>query len=349
MKENSIALKRMVNQQIREPKFLQPAEVVKYMVAMQAQDYAGAKWAVGLRMQNSSDTIVEQAITDGKILRTHLLRPTWHFVSPEDIRWILALSAPRINAVNAGMYKKYELDNKVFSKSNDVFANTLQGNKQLTRSEIVTALQNSGIATDDLRLTLLLMHAELDAIICNGAKVGKQFTYALLDERAPVYPMLTHEEALTKLADGYFKTRGPATIHDFATWAGITVTDANTGLQNVGHQLINEIIEGKTYWMSYNAEHTNDKKTTACLLPAFDEFAIAYKDRDAIVNPKYLQQAKRVIFDPSIIVDNQVVGTWKRTVRTNKVDISLNLFGKPNIAQTKAVEQAVNRYKKYMD
>ncbi|SDD22583.1 Winged helix DNA-binding domain-containing protein [Mucilaginibacter pineti] len=246
------------------------------------------------------------------------------------------------------MYKKYELDYKVFSKSKEVFVNTLQGNKQLTRSEIVTALQNNDIATDELRLTLLLMHAELDAIICNGAKVGKQFTYALLDERAPSYPTLTHEEALTKLADGYFKSRGPATIHDFATWAGITVTDANIGLQNVRHQLVNEAIDGKTYWMPYNVELIADKKATAYLLPAFDEFAIAYKNRDAIVNSKYLQQARRVIFDPAIVVDNQVVGTWKRTVKTTTVNVSLNLFGKLNIAQTKAVEQAINWYKKFM-
>lgn len=347
MKDITIAAQRVINQQIHDPQFNKPEDVVKHMVAMQAQDYAGAKWAVGLRMQNATDSIIEQAITDGKILRTHLLRPTWHFVSPDDIRWILELSAPRINALNAAMYKKFELDSTILNKSKEVFIKTMQGNKQLTRSDITTAMQQEGIATDDLRLTLILMHAELHATICSGAKVGKQFTYALLDERTPTSPSLDHEEALTKLAEGYFNSRGPATVHDFAAWAGITITDANIGLQNVKHLLVSESINNKTYWMPDSAASIS-AKTTAYLLPAFDEFAIAYKDRDAIVNPKYLQQAHHVIFDPAIVVDNQVIGTWKRTIKTKAVDISLNLFGKLNKTQTKAVELAEKRYRKFL-
>ncbi|WP_183564934.1 winged helix DNA-binding domain-containing protein [Mucilaginibacter sp. SP1R1] len=348
MKDHHLASLRIYHQQIYHQQFKKPEEVVKYMVAMQAQDYAGAKWAVGLRMQNPKEGEIEQAITDGNILRTHLLRPTWHFVSPHDIRWILALTAPRINAINASYNKKFELNDAVFSKSNDLLANALQGNKQLTRPELVDLFNGAGIVTDDLRFTLLLMRAELDQVICSGARAGKQFTYALLDDRAPAAVTLKHEEALTRLASGYFASRGPATVHDFAIWAGLTVTEAGVALENIKPELISETIYNKVYWMPAYIPPTTAQKNRAYLLPAFDEFAIAYKDRDAAVNPLYLKQARHVIFDPAVIVDDQVAGTWKRTIKKNSVEVNLNLFGQLNKTQSKAVEAAVEAYRKFL-
>ncbi|MDN5289521.1 MAG: winged helix DNA-binding protein [Mucilaginibacter sp.] len=348
MKDHLPASLRIYNQRINNTDFTKPEDVVKYMVAMQAQDYAGAKWAIGLRMQNISENEIEQAITNSKILRTHLLRPTWHFVSPQDIRWILALSGPRIKAASNIQYKKFELTDTLFNKTNDLLAKALSENGQLARPEILNLFQRSGIVTDDIRFTLLLMRAELDQVICNGSRVGKQFSYTLLDNCAPVTPLLKHEEALTKLAGGYFNSRGPATVHDFANWAGLTVTDATIGLENVKSQFINEVINSKTYWMPNHADDIALPKTKAYLLPAYDEFANAYKDRDALVNPQYLQEARRVIFDPAIVVDDQVVGTWKRTIKKNTVDVNLNLFGKLNKTQTKAIEMAIVRYQKFL-
>jgi hypothetical protein len=348
MKQNHLATTRMLNQQIIMPRFNQPEDVVNYMVAMQAQDYAGAKWAIGLRMRNAKDDKIEQAISEGKILRTHLLRPTWHFVSPTNIRWLLKLTAPRIHAANAAMNKKFELNDKLFAKSNEILAKALQGNKQLARPAVESLLTQSGIATNDLRLTLLLMRAELDQVICNGAREGKQFTYALLDDHAPLVPQLSYEEALTKLATGYFNSRGPATLYDFAYWSGLTIYDARVGLENVKSQLINEIVDDKTYWMPDSKDFILPQKSTAYLLPMYDEFAIAYKDRTAMVNQLYLKQAMYVIFDAAIVVDNQVVGTWRRTLKKTKADITLNLFGKLNKSQTMAVESASKRYQKFM-
>lgn len=347
MKDNLLARLRMYNQYISNPVFCNPEDVVKNMLAIQAQDYAGAKWAIGTRMTSAKESVVEQAITDGRILRTHLLRPTWHFVAPWDIRWILALTAPRIHAINAGMYKKFELNATVFNKANEVFIQTMQGHKQLTRAELTGALNGNHIPTDDLRFTLLLMHAELDGVICSGARVGKQFTYALLDDRAPAAPSLTHEEALNKLATGFFNTRGPATVHDFANWSGLTIADASTGLEHIKGRLISEVIDGKTYWMPHHST-TVLTKNKAYLLPAYDEFAIAYKDRDALVAPQHKEQARYVIFDPVIVIDNQVVGNWKRTIKTNDVDISYNLFGKLNKIQDKALEAAAKRYRDFL-
>jgi len=347
MKDNIVARLRMQNQYISNPLFKKPEDVVKNMVAMQAQDYAGAKWAIGLRMATAHEKAVEQAITDGRILRTHLLRPTWHFVAPDDIRWILALTAPRIHAINAGMYKKFELDAAAFNKCNDVFVEAMQCNKQLTREQLTVVLNANNIQTDDLRFTIFLMHAELDGIICSGGRIGKQFTYALLDERAPSAPPLTRDEALTKLAKGFFNTRGPATTHDFANWSGLTLADAGKGLENVKTQFIKEVIDGKSYWMPNHPE-VIPTPNKAYLLPAYDEFAIAYKDRDALVMPKYKEQARYVIFDPVIVIDNQVVGNWKRTIKPKAVDVSYNLFGKLNKAQDKALGTASKKYIKFL-
>ncbi|HEY9194667.1 MAG TPA: winged helix DNA-binding domain-containing protein [Mucilaginibacter sp.] len=342
-----IAGLRMHHQHISHHVFNQPVDVVKHMVAMQAQDYAGAKWAVGLRMQKNTESVIEQAITDGTILRTHLMRPTWHFVSREDIRWLIELTAGRIHAINAGMYKKFELDTAIFNKSNDVFVKAMQGGNQLTRAELTDALNGAGIPTDDLRFTLLLMHAELDAVICSGGRQGKQFTYALLDERAPNASGINRNEALARLAYGYFNSRGPATVRDLAYWSGLTVADAQSGLEQVKHQFSHKTIDGITYWMpDYEPEPTKSK---AYLLPAYDEFAIAYQNRDHIVLPKYREQARYVVFDPVIVIDNQVAGNWKRTIKTNHVELSFNLFGKLNKGQTKAVDIAANNYKKFLE
>lgn len=347
MKNHHLASQRLYNQRINNTTFNKPEDVVKYMVAMQAQDYSGAKWAICLRMQNANEAAIEQAITDGKILRTHLLRPTWHFVSMEDIRWLLTLTAPRIKATSNTLYKKMELTDTLFSKTNDLLEKALTENRYLARPAILELFKRAGIATDDIRFTILLMRAELDQVICNGPRVGKQFSYALLDNCAPLTPALTHEEALTKLASGYFNSRGPATIHDFANWSGLTITDATIGLENIKSGLISEALDNKTYWMPDSTEITLPKPK-AYLLPTYDEFAIAYKHRDELVNPKYLKQAGQVVFDASIIVDDQIVGTWRRTISKNKVDVHLNLFGKLNKSQATAVEMAVKRYQKFL-
>ncbi len=173
---------RLFNQQIAETKFTKPEEIVNWLVAMQAQEYAMSKWAIGLRLPGSTDEMVEKAFTDGAILRTHLMRPTWHFVTPTDIRWLLKLTAPRVEAASAFMFRQLELDNKTFKRSNDIIAKTLDGGKQLTRTELQAALKQKKIIADRFRLSYLMMKAELDGIICSGARRGKQFTYSLLDE-----------------------------------------------------------------------------------------------------------------------------------------------------------------------
>jgi hypothetical protein len=348
MDKLEIARHRLLNQYISTQRFEKPDEIVKYMGAIQAQDYAGAKWAVGLRLKKSSDAAIDKAMADGSIIRTHVLRPTWHFIHPDDARWMIELTAPRINAFSASRFRQLQLDNAVFKRSNDALANALAGGKQLTRAEMLTVLNEAGIATDDLRFIHLLMRAELDMIICSGARQDKQFTYALFDDRVPTANPFSKEEALAELAYRYFTSHGPATLKDFTWWSGLSGADAKAGLEIVKSKLNMVTADGREYWMTKDESLITGNIPVAHLLPAFDEFAVAYEDRTATVNAKYLIQARYVIFDPSIIINNQVVGTWKRTISKTSVDISLNPFGKLNKSQQKAVEIAANRYRKFI-
>ena len=174
---------RLFSQHIRQTTFTRPEEIVGWMGAVQAQDFAGAKWALGLRVPGLTDAAIEQAFDAGIILRTHVLRPTWHFILPADLRWMLALTSPRVNAYNATYYRKFELDDSTFKRSNARLGQVLQGGKAQTRPELESALTGAGIRTDDLRGTLLVMRAELDGLLCSGPRQGKQFTYMLLEER----------------------------------------------------------------------------------------------------------------------------------------------------------------------
>jgi len=240
------------------------------------------------------------------------MRPTWHFVSPSDIRWILALTAPRVNALNAYYYRQFELDDTLFSRSNAVLEKALQGGKHLTRSELQSILEQAGIATDDMRLTHIMMRAELDMIVCSGARRGKQFTYALLDERAPDAKMLQRNDALAELVRRYFTSRGPATVDDFVWWSGLTVTDARSALEMVRAEFSHDVIANKTYWFSSSVPKMQDLSLKTHLLPPYDEYTIAYKDRSAVLDPAYTIQTRNGIFSPIIIVDGCIVGTWKR-------------------------------------
>lgn len=347
MTEPDIAKLRVYNQRLNHDKFKKPEDVVGYMCAMQAQEYAHAKWAIGLRMLSPADNIIEKAMTAGTILRTHVLRPTWHFVLPCDIRWMLSLTAPRINAGNAAMYKKQEVTDAIFNKSFDVFIKAMQGGKQLIRAEIVTALHEAGIATNDLRLTILLMKAELEQLICSGPRQGKQFTYALLDERAPATPAKDRDDAIASLVLRYFVSHGPATVNDFVHWSGLTVADAKIGIDINKHGLNNITSNGITYWMNADADFGAAKKSGAYLLPVYDELLIAYKNRDAMVPARFRDKMGAITFFPTIMVNNQVVGNWSRKIGKKSVDIELKPFDTFSQAQNQAVEMAALRFKKF--
>ncbi len=348
-----IAHSRLLSQHIAGTPFEKPGDVVKWLGAVQAQDFLAAKWAVAARTRGTSDAVMEQAIADGTVLRVHLLRPTWHFVAPEDIRWILALTAPRVHAANAYWYRQAGLDSAIFSQSNAALGKALQGGNQLTRSEITSVLQQAGIATDiPQRFAYLMMRAELDGIVCNGARRGKQHTYALLDERAPQARTLGRDEALAELSRRYFTSRGPATLDDYVWWSGLSAQDANAGLEMVKSQLVEEAIDGQTYWFATPTLDAKESSPGAYLLPNFDEYVVGYTDRSAIFDASHIQKLDArgsILANHTIVIDGRIAGVWKRTLRKNAVEIELSPFTPLTEAENQAVVMAAGRYGEFLD
>jgi hypothetical protein len=352
---SDIAHQRLRNQHLAEVRFRRSDEIVGWLAAAQAQDYAGAKWALGLRLHGATDDDLDQALANGTILRTHLLRPTWHFVTPADIRWMLELTAPRIHAANAHMYRKLELDREIFKRSHDVMARALQGNNQLTRDELRDLLQKAGIETGHgLRLAYLMMCAELDGLICSGGRQGKQFTYALLSERAPQAITMNHEAALAELARRYFMSRGPATMADFSRWSGLTLSDARRGLEAVKTQLEQEVIGEQTYWFPASTpsgtSSGKDPSPLAHLLSIYDEYISGYKDRSAVCSAEVGERLKAMgnAVTYIVVLDGQIVGSWKRTLRKDAAIVETNLFSRLTKAQNGAVAAAVQQYGKFL-
>lgn len=313
MKTSDVLLQRLHNQKLSSSALENPADVVRWMGAVQAQDYNAAKWALALRLRSATHAAIEKAFNEGRIIRTHLLRPTWHFVAPEDLRWLLQLTAPQVNRRCGPNYRKYELDDAVFKQSNKVLVNALRGGKHVTRAVLKAALNKSGVAADDsVRLAHVLLRAELDGVVCSGPLIGKQFTYALLEERVPPAKTLTREEALAELTRRYFRSHGPATLQDFMWWSGLSASDARRG----------------TELFSPRITRISNRIVHPChLLPAFDEYFVAYKDREGGLGP-------------TIIINGKVVGTWKR----ESTNVNLDLLRTVNKSEQRAITKATERY-----
>jgi winged helix DNA-binding protein len=344
---SSLTQRRLLSQRLVAPRFKAPADVVSWLAAVQAQDYAGAKWALGTRMPGSTDADVEAAFASGAILRTHILRPTWHFITPADIRWLLALTAPRVHAANARIYRKYGLDTTIFRRSNALLERALQGRRYLTRDELRMIFERRRIPTDEIRMAFLLMWAELEGLICSGPRRGKQFTYALLDERVPATKALGRDAALAELARRFFTSRGPATIHDFAKWAGLTLADGRRGVDAAGRALVAETVEGTRYWLAPSSRRIPRNATpTAHLISIFDEYVSGYRDRSAIMSAARASRLYRL--GPAgtsiVVVNGMVVGRWTRTFARDAVSIRIQLFDKLKRAERRALESATERF-----
>ncbi|MBC8161185.1 MAG: AlkZ family DNA glycosylase [Roseiflexaceae bacterium] len=334
-----IAAQRLHNQQLAQTSLQTPSEVVAWLGAVQAQEYSYAKWALGLRLPGVGDAAIEQAFTDGAILRTHVMRPTWHFVTPADIRWMLELTAPSVHGVSAYMYRKLELDDALFLQSNTAIAKALEGGVQHTRAELALELKRVGILAEGIRLGCIMQRAELDAIVCSGGRRGKQFTYALLDERAPQAKRLPRDEALAELTQRYFTSHGPATIHDFAWWSGLSIADVKLGLA-LATDVIQTLIGGTSYWQAALPTIIQPTLPTALLLPPYDEYTVGYRNHSAILAAEYAQQAQYPIFSGVTVIDGQIVGAWRRTSNTKTVVIESTPFRPFSAAEQNAFARA---------
>ncbi|MCG3161046.1 MAG: hypothetical protein JMDDDDMK_02164 [Acidobacteria bacterium] len=351
MTKPDIARLRLHNQRIAGDKFERPADVVSWLGAVQAQDYLGALWAVGLRMRSAIEADIEQALANRTIIRTWPMRGTLHFVAAADTRWMLELLTPRIVDNNAQrLLRQFGLDEAVFARSKDLFERALEGGKRLTRNAMYEALEAGGVSTVDGRGLHILGRLAQDGVICFGSREGKQQTFALLDEWAPKSKRMPRDEALAELAKRYFTSHGPATLQDFAWWSGLTAADAKAGLEMAKRFLVQEVSDSQIYWLSSSMPAAKDSATTVYLLPAYDEYTVAHKDRSAVLDPKYTKQANsgNGIFYPTIIVNGQIVGTWKRTVKKDRLTVTPNPFAKLKRAEARAFAEAASRYGEFL-
>lgn len=342
---------RMHNLRLAGPRLETPEDVVGWLGAVQSQEYGLAKWSVGARATGISDAALDQAMADGRILRTHVLRPTWHFVLPRDIRWLLQVTAPRVHALNAHMYRQVGMDEAERDKSMALLVAALRGGNQLTRKELAAVLEQAGVATQGFRLAYVLMNAELNGVVCSGGLKGKQHTYALLDERAPQTDVLAHDEALAKLTLRYFTSHGPATPQDFKSWSSLTMADIRKGLEMVGSQLESQIIDGLTFWFAPPVPSATVPSPTVHLLQGYDEYFAGYSRSRYVVDVSGRARSMpgdRPVYVGVVVLDSQVAGHWRRTLSKQSVRIEAALYEWFDKAQTQALHAAADRHGEFL-
>ena len=349
MTPREIARHRLANLRIATSTARNPADVVTALGAMQAQDYSGALWAIGLRLANATQADVERAIAARTIVRTWPMRGTLHFVPAADVRWMLELLTPRILAGSAKRQLALELDAAVFARCRTVFLRELQGGRQLTREAMLASLEQAGIPAGPQRGYHILWRLAQEQLLCFAGRDGKQPTFALLDEWVPAGRRLSRDEALAELARRYFTSHGPATLPDFVWWSGLKVTDARAAIDFVASELAAEAIDGKIHWLPPSS--TPATPGHAELLPGFDEYLLGYQERRAVLDPAHAEKivpGGNGVFRPMLVLDGRVVGVWKSTLRKASVAIAPTPFKTLNPTETRAFGRAAARYGEFL-
>jgi hypothetical protein len=345
-----VAATRLSNQGITTDRHRRPADVVAWSGAVQAQEYEPAKWGLGLRLpEDAVDVDVERAFTQGRLLRTHVMRPTWHFVTPADIRWLLALTAPRVQRTMALYNRRHELDTRTLSRGIAVFERALRDGQYLTRRELGERLGRAGLPMAGMKLGLMAMHAEQEAVICSGPRRARQFTYALLEERAPKARTLDRDEALGELCRRFLRSHGPATIRDFVWWSGLLTADAKRGLEIVKARTLDG--DGLVYWELDESRGGKARERLVSLLPIYDEYLVAYRDRAAISHGPAVMGAGEggpVRFLHALVVGGQVAGTWRTARAAGGVTLQVTLLRRLTARERKALGEEVGRYARFL-
>jgi len=345
-----VASRRLRAQRLTGEPFASPVDAVRALGAVQSQDYGAARWALGQRT-GATAVEIDRLFDRGEILRTHVLRPTWHFVLPEDIDRLLRLTAPRILAGLAARHRQLGVDKPAVAKACAAFEMALAGGRHLTRPELGAALEAAGISPEGQRLPHLLLCAELQRLVCSGPRRGRQLTWALLSERAPRPAAFDHDEAVRDLARRYFQSHGPAQLQDFAWWSGLTVSQARLGVELAGPDLEREEIDGLPHWFGAGADRSPAADREAHLLPNFDEYLVAYRDRSAALHPGQVYDpadfAFGSILSNVVLVGGRVRGSWRRTGERRSVRIELRLPGDLRPAERRAVEVAAEEARRF--
>jgi hypothetical protein len=339
----------MATQRVTTPGFASADEAVASLGAVQAQEFYGVRWSLGMRVQGAIGRDIDDAYNAGRIVRLHILRPTWHYVAPKDLRWMLQISAPRVHIVNGSLYRSQGLDAALLVRACEIITAALEGGNHLTRTELADRLERAGISAASVRLAYIIMYAELEGLICSGAMRGKQHTYALVDERVPPAPTISDEEAYIRLLRRYFLAHGPATLDDYTRWSGMTKTAARRALHEIADELESEEIGGLVFYSDPAAPGIQPSATAAWLIPEYDE-TIIYRDSTLVDFPWMRDRATwdDTLYRP-LIIDGKRAGTWRREIETRRIDFQAQLFTSLTEEQRAALDAAVQRYAAFME
>ncbi len=347
----AITTRRMHGQALWGDPLPSPVDVVRRLGAVQAQEFIPAQWGLAQRSAaNRGD--VDGYFDSGAILRTHLLRPTWHFVAATDIRWLLHLTAPRVHAANVFMYRKLELDDEILNRCAKVVTEALRDSAHLTRAELRDDLGRAGIAMEGMRLGYMLLWAELEALICSGPRVGAQQTYALLDHRVGAVESRSSDEALAELTRRYFASRGPATVKDYTKWATLTMSQGRLGLEMVGDELARIDVGDRTYWWSARDDVPGPPSPRIDLVQGYDEMVMSYgESRDALlsalIDPPAATDRPPLLH--AILLDGRLVGHWKHTLSPRQVTVETSWYRPIDHKEVPAMNDAVARLGSFFD
>jgi hypothetical protein len=338
---------RLANQRIAHTSFSTPEEAVSWMGAMQAQDYLMSLWAIGLRTNGCTEADVEAAVGEGSIVRTWTMRRTIHFAAAEDIHWMMRLTSERIIKSYGKNMTRLGLDGELLAKARKVVVKALEQDHCLTREALYQRLSAAGVPTDKGRGIHLLWRIGQEAITCFGPRDGKQYTFVLLDEWVTKRRDLTRDEAITEAARRYFTSHGPATAQDFAWWSGLTMKDVRAGIASA--DLVEEAIDGAPHYMG--PDQVTAANDGVFLLPAFDEYLISYKDRSAIIDPADMGLVNRGLngmFNPIVVIDGRIEGTWKRDLKKNTVTVKPSPFEAFSTKSTKRIGSEAHRFGRFL-
>jgi len=340
----SLSAERLHRQLISRQPFARPVEALRWLGAIQAQDYAASLWALGLRTAGARLADVEAALADGSIIRMHGFRGTWQHVARDDARWMLGLVGARLVAGNTRRMHAVGLPPKTLERAVERMARALEGGRQLTRQELAAALARGRIASDGGRLMHILWYAELRGVLCSGAPRGTQQTFALFDERVPRARALDRDHALAALAERYFRSRGPATERDFAWWSGLPLGEVRHAIALAGRRLERVALDGRDYFRAGDA--AGDAPDAVRLLPAFDECLIAYQDRACFVEAGHVRKINNGggLLKPIILVGGRAVGTWRRSAGKTRAPVELQPFRRLSAREKSALAAAIDRY-----
>jgi hypothetical protein len=348
-----LAVRRLRAQRLIGQPFPSPVDAVRRLTAVQSQDYAAAKWALGQRSRGATEAAIDRLFDSGEILRTHVLRPTWHFVLPEDIRWLLDLTAPRIRQGLVARHRQLELEGKTIARASAAFASALAGGRHLTRPELGGVLRAARISPEGQRLPHLIMLAELDGLIASGPRREKQFTYALLDERVLKSQNLDRDDAVADLTRRYFQSHGPAQLQDFVWWSGLTMSDARAGIKVAGPSLEHAAMHGRDYWFDPDARGGRLVSPAGHLLPNFDEYTVAYRDRSSIAHAdspfEHGLFAFGSVLSNVVTIDGRVKGAWRKTSAGVGVKVEVRVMKPFENHEIAAVEEAGRRMSRFLE